>query len=47
MGFAWILTHDFVVGRVAQRLAQEVKREARHWDGVSLPEEIVIVMRVM
>ena len=47
MGFAWILNHDFVVGRVAQRLAQEGKREARHWDGMSLPKEMVIVMRVM
>ena len=47
MGFAWILTHDFVVGRVAQGLAQEGKRESRHWDGVSLPKEMIIVMRVM
>ena len=47
MGFAWILTHDFVVGRVAQGLAQEGKREARHRDGVSLPKEMVIVRRVM
>ena len=47
MEFAWILIHDFVVGGVAQGLAQEGKREARHWDGVSLPREMVIVMRVM
>ena len=47
MGFAWILIHDDVVGRVTQEVAQEGKREARHWDDVSLPKEMVIVMGVM
>ena len=47
MGFAWILIHDYVVGRVTQKVAQEGKGEACHWDDVSLPKEKVIVIRVM
>ena len=47
MGFAWILIHDCVVGRVTQKVAQEGKGKACHWDDVSLPKEMVIVMGVM